>query len=84
LKKRIPARRKEGPAPMTPVISGRHEQVYLSPEFLTWAKKRQFKAGFLAECMLHSLALDNPETDVFIRSATPLEPEVFDLGKEAA
>jgi hypothetical protein len=78
-------RREKKAAKLAPVISGRDESIHLSAEFVLLAKRCGYKAGFLAECVLHQCAMDHPDTKiVLIESDEPLEPEVFDLGEEGA
>ncbi len=76
-------RRKVLASAAAPRPQGRWERVYLSPEYLAWAKRKKLKAGHVAGCIIHTFAEGDPE--VFFASDKPNVAErVFDLGKESS
>ena len=41
---------------------GRRAQIGLSPEFLAWCKRHRLKPEKIAECVVHTFALQHPGT----------------------
>ena len=52
---------------------GRRGQTWFSPEYVAWCKRHRLKAEKIAECVLHTFALQHPGTNtVHIESRRPV------------
>ena len=72
----------KSPKPKPRKYPGRYGRVWLSAEFVTWAKGEHLKPAALAACVVHTLALENPGRPIVIQSETPDTSHLYDLPGE--